>query len=302
MLRKLVILAAAALVGLGVWVSPFRRRCRRARFRRIGPISRMARPCSLPAVARHATPRPARTTRPSSAAGLRSNRLLAPSTHRIFHRIRTTALAAGARRISSPRWSRVLRLRASISTQPFHIRPISMLAPTICAICLPFSKRCRRCRANRKRMTCRFRSASAAHSGAGSSCSSMASRSSLIRPGRGLGIGRLPGQRLRSLRGVPFAPQCARRRHREAALCRRAGAERRRLGAEHHPEGLSSWSVEQIAKLLETGDTPDGDSVGGEMGKVVGNTRQLSAADRIAIATYIKSLPAVVGPKQPEKK
>jgi mono/diheme cytochrome c family protein len=67
-------------------------------------------------------------------------------------------------------------------------------------------------------------------------------------------------------------------------------------------KGLSSWSQEQIAKLLETGDLPDGDSVGGSMGKVVGNTRQLSAADRDAMAAYIKSLPPVDGPKPPEKK
>jgi mono/diheme cytochrome c family protein len=67
-------------------------------------------------------------------------------------------------------------------------------------------------------------------------------------------------------------------------------------------KGLSNWSQEQIAKLLETGDMPDGDSIGGNMGKVVGNTRQLSAQDRDAIAAYIKSLPPVEGPKQPEKK
>jgi mono/diheme cytochrome c family protein len=67
-------------------------------------------------------------------------------------------------------------------------------------------------------------------------------------------------------------------------------------------KGLSSWSQEQIAKLLETGDLPDGDSVGGNMGKVVGSTRQLGAADREAMAAYIKSLPPVDGPKQPDKK
>jgi mono/diheme cytochrome c family protein len=66
--------------------------------------------------------------------------------------------------------------------------------------------------------------------------------------------------------------------------------------------GLSSWTKEQIAKLLETGDLPDGDSVGGEMGKVVGNTSKLSPQDRSAIATYIKSLPSVEGPKRPEGK
>jgi mono/diheme cytochrome c family protein len=46
----------------------------------------------------------------------------------------------------------------------------------------------------------------------------------------------------------------------------------------------------------------DGDTIGGNMGKVVANTGQLSAEDRAAIATYIKSLPPVEGPKQPESK
>jgi mono/diheme cytochrome c family protein len=66
--------------------------------------------------------------------------------------------------------------------------------------------------------------------------------------------------------------------------------------------GLSNWSTEQIAKLLETGEFPDGDTVGGEMGKVIGNTSKLSAQDRAAMAAYIKSLPPVEGPKKPEKK
>ncbi len=66
--------------------------------------------------------------------------------------------------------------------------------------------------------------------------------------------------------------------------------------------GLSKWSEAQIAKLLETGDMPDGDTIGGEMGKVVSNVKNLGAADRAAIAAYIKSLPPVEGPKQPEAK
>jgi mono/diheme cytochrome c family protein len=66
-------------------------------------------------------------------------------------------------------------------------------------------------------------------------------------------------------------------------------------------KGLS-LSQEEIVKLLETGETPDGDTVGGEMGKVVANTAKLSAEDRAAIATYIKSLPPVDGPKPPESK
>jgi hypothetical protein len=35
---------------------------------------------------------------------------------------------------------------------------------------------------------------------------------------------------------------------------------------------------------------------------VVGNTSQLSAADREAIATYVMSLPPVEGPKRPESR
>jgi mono/diheme cytochrome c family protein len=63
------------------------------------------------------------------------------------------------------------------------------------------------------------------------------------------------------------------------------------------PHGIGSWSADDIAKMLETGDKPDGDSVGGDMGLVVSNTSKLGAADRAAIATYLKSLPAVEGPK-----
>jgi mono/diheme cytochrome c family protein len=65
---------------------------------------------------------------------------------------------------------------------------------------------------------------------------------------------------------------------------------------------LASWSDKDIAYLLETGDTPDGDSVGGSMVQVVKNTGQLSAADRAAMAIYIKSLPPVEGPPKPPKK
>jgi len=67
-------------------------------------------------------------------------------------------------------------------------------------------------------------------------------------------------------------------------------------------KGLGSWSEKDIAYLLETGDTPDGDSVGGPMVRVVKNTSQLNAEDRAAIATYVKSLPPVEGPKPPPKK
>src|ERR1700753_2878110 len=66
-------------------------------------------------------------------------------------------------------------------------------------------------------------------------------------------------------------------------------------------KGLSDWSEKDIAYLLESGQTPDGDSVGGSMVAVVRNTSQLNEADRAAIATYIKSLPPVDGPPKPKK-
>lgn len=65
-------------------------------------------------------------------------------------------------------------------------------------------------------------------------------------------------------------------------------------------KGLSDWSVKAIAYFLETGDTPDGDSVGGSMTRVIRNTSQLSDADRMAMAVYLKSLPAVEGPPKPK--
>jgi mono/diheme cytochrome c family protein len=65
---------------------------------------------------------------------------------------------------------------------------------------------------------------------------------------------------------------------------------------------LKDWSEKDIAYLLESGLTPDGDSVGGNMAEVVRNTAQLSPADRAAIAKYVKSLPPVAGPKPPKKK
>jgi len=65
--------------------------------------------------------------------------------------------------------------------------------------------------------------------------------------------------------------------------------------------GLADWSAKDVAYLLESGQTPDGDSVGGSMVRVIRNTSQLNAADRDAIADYIKSLPPVDGPKRPIK-
>lgn len=56
--------------------------------------------------------------------------------------------------------------------------------------------------------------------------------------------------------------------------------------------GLSDWSEDDIATLLETGFTPDYDSVGGKMASVVRNMAELPASDREAIAAYLKAIPA----------
>jgi mono/diheme cytochrome c family protein len=66
-------------------------------------------------------------------------------------------------------------------------------------------------------------------------------------------------------------------------------------------KGLSDWSEKDFAYFLENGETPDGDTVGGSMVRVIKNTSQLSADDRAAMAVYLKSLPAVEGPPRPKK-
>jgi mono/diheme cytochrome c family protein len=65
---------------------------------------------------------------------------------------------------------------------------------------------------------------------------------------------------------------------------------------------LKDWSEKDIAYLLESGQTPEGDSVGSSMAEVVRSTSQLPAHERAAIAAYIKSLPPVEGPKPPDRK
>jgi mono/diheme cytochrome c family protein len=68
-----------------------------------------------------------------------------------------------------------------------------------------------------------------------------------------------------------------------------------------HADGLGAWSQKDIAYLLETGFTPEFDAVGSAMADVVENTAKLSAADRAAIAIYLKSLPSLPG-KRPKRK
>ena len=66
-----------------------------------------------------------------------------------------------------------------------------------------------------------------------------------------------------------------------------------------HESALGKWSLKDIDYLLERGAVPDGDYVGGSMADVVNNMAELPAADRAAIAAYVKSLPPL--PTSPKK-
>jgi mono/diheme cytochrome c family protein len=56
---------------------------------------------------------------------------------------------------------------------------------------------------------------------------------------------------------------------------------------------LASWSASDIAYYLESGFTPEYDSVGGEMVHVQENMARLPAEDRDAIGAYLKAIPPV---------
>jgi len=61
--------------------------------------------------------------------------------------------------------------------------------------------------------------------------------------------------------------------------------------------GIGGWSEEQIADYLETGNRPDGDVAGGLMAEVIQGSaagfKDLTKADRLAIAKYLKSIPPI---------
>lgn len=58
------------------------------------------------------------------------------------------------------------------------------------------------------------------------------------------------------------------------------------------PHGIGDWSDGDVATALTIGMIPDGDFLGGEMGKIVTNgTAKLPPEDVAAIVTYLKALP-----------
>jgi mono/diheme cytochrome c family protein len=61
--------------------------------------------------------------------------------------------------------------------------------------------------------------------------------------------------------------------------------------------GIGKWSEEEIAEYLESGNKPDGDVAGGLMAEVIEGTlagyKDLTKADRSAIARYLKTVPPI---------
>ena len=90
---------------------------------------------------------------------------------------------------------------------------------------------------------------------------------------------RLPGQRAEPLRGVP---QPAQSLGGIIASQRFAGGPDPEGGDGWVPNitqaGIGDYSERDIERVLESGDMPNGDSVGGVDGQVVGNMSQLAAA------------------------
>lgn len=59
-----------------------------------------------------------------------------------------------------------------------------------------------------------------------------------------------------------------------------------------HADGVESWTEDDLTFGLESGFTPDFDSMGSTMASVVKNLAQVAPEDRAAIAAYLKAIPA----------
>ena len=151
---------------------------------------------------------------------------------------------------------------------------------------------------SRSRTTCRFRSTSAARSAAGNSCSSTASRSSPIRP--------------RTRRGIAApiwstapatAPNAIRRATCSAASSRASASPAARTPdgdgfvPEHHAEGLEHVARADSSSCSRPARRRTATPSAARWARSSPTPRKLSAEDRAAIATYVKSLPPVEGPK-----
>jgi len=92
---------------------------------------------------------------------------------------------------------------------------------------------------------------------------------------------------------MSFTAEFSRRHHPERGFAGGRNPERKGTIPNITPskDGIGDWSAEDIAYLLETGNTPDFDVVGGLMASVQENMAKLKPEDRTAIAAFLKSLP-----------
>ena len=89
---------------------------------------------------------------------------------------------------------------------------------------------------------------------------------------------------------MPHPAQRRRRADHSRWLAGAPDAGREGPSPEHHPGGdLGDWSAGDIAYYLESGFTPDFDTVGGRWSRCRENMAMLPA-DRAAIAAYLKAL------------
>jgi hypothetical protein len=62
---------------------------------------------------------------------------------------------------------------------------------------------------------------------------------------------------------------------------------------------VGDWTVTDVVDYLATGMTPSGDFAGGEMARVIrAGTSQLPDDDRVALAVWLLSQPAVADPRR----
>ncbi len=62
-------------------------------------------------------------------------------------------------------------------------------------------------------------------------------------------------------------------------------------------DGIGKWDAEDLTHFLETGELPNGDYAGDLMSEVIDNsTSRLSAADRRAMADYLRAIAPLPGP------
>lgn len=59
--------------------------------------------------------------------------------------------------------------------------------------------------------------------------------------------------------------------------------------------GIGKWTLKDITSFLESGVTPQGDVVNEAMQEVISHTKKMTAADRMAMAIYLKSVQPTVG-------